>query len=300
MSLLREIQDDAVNSNVKVSDLLRKCKILGYRLGNEDFKKWVEMELNGYSSNQELPKYRMLEVQSKGDFIGVSGRRLINADIPTIFFPKKHHEDMKNSLLMNPIAEIEALINESYKEGNSPREPWNSDFVVLFGKNIYQNYFCVQAWKEICVTQLIGIIDLIKTKILNFVLEIEVINPYAGEAALNSNPIPQEKMSQIFNINISGNVGNLSSGNHNSTIQQEATNTQLHEDFMKLIFDLKESNIEDDIALELEKRIEQLGAVVGTSQYKNSYNEFMGFISNHVTVLGFITPFIPMLTSHLI
>lgn len=38
MSLLREIQNDAVNSDVKVSDLLRKCKILAYRLGNNDFK----------------------------------------------------------------------------------------------------------------------------------------------------------------------------------------------------------------------------------------------------------------------
>ncbi|MEG0179830.1 MAG: hypothetical protein RR654_09790, partial [Oscillospiraceae bacterium] len=47
-----------------------------------------------------------------------------------------------------------------------------------------------------------GIVDIVKTKILNFVLEIEVINPEAGEAKLNSNPIPQEKVSQIFNINI--------------------------------------------------------------------------------------------------
>ena len=45
MSLLREIQNDAVNSKVKVSDLLRKCKILAARLGNDDFKIWIDSEL---------------------------------------------------------------------------------------------------------------------------------------------------------------------------------------------------------------------------------------------------------------
>lgn len=38
MSLLREIQNDAVNSNVKISDLLRKCKILAVRLGSTEFQ----------------------------------------------------------------------------------------------------------------------------------------------------------------------------------------------------------------------------------------------------------------------
>lgn len=64
--------------------------------------------------------------------------------------------------------------------------------------------------------------------------------------------------------------------------------------------DLKQSDIEDNIALEVEKRIEQLGIVVGTSQYKTQYSDLMSFVSNHVTVLGFLAPYIPMLTSFLI
>ncbi|RZG43836.1 AbiTii domain-containing protein, partial [Acinetobacter wuhouensis] len=59
MSLLREIQNDAVNSNVKVSDLLRRCKVLAYRLGNEDFKTWVDSELNGYELLDGIPSYRI-------------------------------------------------------------------------------------------------------------------------------------------------------------------------------------------------------------------------------------------------
>jgi hypothetical protein len=50
MSLLREIQNAAVDKNTDVCTLLRQCKILAARLGNEVFKRWVENELNGYDS----------------------------------------------------------------------------------------------------------------------------------------------------------------------------------------------------------------------------------------------------------
>lgn len=124
-----------------------------------------------------------------------------------------------------------------------------------------------------------------------------MINKDAGDVEINSNPIPQDKVSQIFNINISGNVGNLSSGNSNSNIQQEVTNTQLPEDFINLISDLKHSQIEDELALEVEKRLEQLGTVVGTHEYKTQYSDLMNFASNHVTVLGFLAPYLVMLTN---
>ncbi|MBF0290686.1 MAG: hypothetical protein HQK86_00860 [Nitrospinae bacterium] len=47
MSLLRDIQTAAVAPDTDVATLLRKCKILAVRLGNDDFKAWVDHELNG-------------------------------------------------------------------------------------------------------------------------------------------------------------------------------------------------------------------------------------------------------------
>lgn len=48
MSLLREIQDAAISSDVELAVLLRKCKVLAARLGSNEFKSWVESELSGY------------------------------------------------------------------------------------------------------------------------------------------------------------------------------------------------------------------------------------------------------------
>jgi hypothetical protein len=64
MSLLREIQEAAIDAKLPLATLLRKCKVLGARLGNGDFKEWVENELNGYTSTDDLPEYRVLLVNS--------------------------------------------------------------------------------------------------------------------------------------------------------------------------------------------------------------------------------------------
>lgn len=298
MSLLREIQTDAVDSKCKVSDLLRKCKILAARLGNNDFKIWVDSELNGYELFNDIPSYRIYDnVPSKGHFSGAFGSKLRNADIPSNCFPKKFRKDLTTVSLVAPIAEIESLVKKS-KKGQLLQQPWNSNFVAMFSDKIYENMICVQAWKVVPSTKLEGIIDIVKTKILNFVLEIEAINPEAGEAKLNSNPISQEKVSQIFNINISGNVGNLASGNSNSNIQQSTSNG-IPKEFMELIAKIQDAKDDDnEILQELENKVENLGRNVGTPQYSENYKELMSFLSDHATVVsGLIVPFLPYLSS---
>ncbi|MFL4396276.1 hypothetical protein RJ729_15695 [Acinetobacter pittii] len=296
MSLLREIQDDAVNSNVKVSDLLRKCKILAYRLGNEDFKNWVDLELNGYSSNNLLPDYRKLHVGSKGHFVGSFGSSFSNADMPTAGLPEKLRKQCTTANFNSPIATL-----ESYTIADPDGEltqSWNLAILAKYGSNMYSDLNCIQAWKVIPIASVIGIIDTVKTKILNFVLEIEALNPEAGEAKLNSNPIPQDQVSQVFNFNIAGNVQNIASGNHHSNIRQEVNN-QLPEGFIRLIDELKQSDIDNEIASEAARRIEILGASIGTKEYKTLYGDFMSFASDHISVLSFMAPFIPMLSSYL-
>ena len=92
MSLLREIQYTAIDSNAELTTLLRKCKVLAARLGNAEFKQWVESELSGYNSKEELPDYRVLHVNSKGHFSGLFGSGLRNADIPMFSIPEELRE----------------------------------------------------------------------------------------------------------------------------------------------------------------------------------------------------------------
>ncbi len=73
MSLLRDIQNAAVDPDTDVATLLSKCKILAVRLGSEEFKGWVDHELNGYDRVEDQPEYRILDTESYGHFAGPFG-----------------------------------------------------------------------------------------------------------------------------------------------------------------------------------------------------------------------------------
>lgn len=57
-SLVEELQRDALDSMVSVSDLLRKSLVIATKLNLGEFKTWVEQELNGYADTRQVPEYR--------------------------------------------------------------------------------------------------------------------------------------------------------------------------------------------------------------------------------------------------
>jgi hypothetical protein len=215
MSLLRDIQAAAVDPNTDVATLLRKCKILAVRLGNEKFKKWVDHELNGYNNTEDLPEYRILHTESYGHFSGTFGSGLNNAPIPPSCLPKELRDRVTKSYLTAPISAFASLINT--EDRSNAREQWPADMVAYFGQKIYQGMNCLSAWKVLPYNVLVALVDTIKTRVLNFALEIEGEAPDAGEAPPNAPPLPQEKVSQVFNTYISGNVQNVATGSSHVT-----------------------------------------------------------------------------------
>lgn len=294
MSLLREIQDAAINSNTDLASLLRKCKVLAARLGSEEFKLWVDSELSGYRDVAKLPEYRLLSVTSKGHFSGAFGSGMENADIPIFCLPEETRERMSHAYIMEPVASIEALVSKS--EGGSAQEPWDPDFVAVFGRKIYRDMNCMQAWKVIPVTALIAALDEIRNRILNFVLEIESEDPTAGEASLNSAPVTPEKLHHIFNTYISGSVQNVATGSH-SFEQNAVQNDKNSELFSQLLEALKDVN-QPEITCQLANNIEEMRSTQGTEEFKKNYQHFMSLLADHFQVLGPVfSPFLPALSA---
>lgn len=56
-SLVVQLQTEAMDPNINVSDLLRRAKIVAVKLSRDDISEWIENELNGYSS-KNYPAYR--------------------------------------------------------------------------------------------------------------------------------------------------------------------------------------------------------------------------------------------------
>lgn len=295
MSLLSQIQNAAIDSSIGLPTLLRKCTLLASRLESEELKVWINCELSGYSNNDELPEYRKLKVNSKGHFSGAFGSGLRNADIPLSSVPEQLRESLGSHHLKESVAALEALAQSS---SSNLQVPWNPDLVAYLGENIYQNMNCMQAWKVISTASIIAMVDTVRTRVLNFSLEIEAQNPSAGESALNSNPVPTEKVHQIFNTYITGTVQNLTSGSSNVRQTANYIENDASEIFKKILDAVNCAQLELNITKAIESTILQMQATKGTSSFKQHYQSFIGILADHMQVLGpVVTPFLPALSA---
>jgi hypothetical protein len=200
MSLLREIQDATTAPDFRLADVLRKAKILAARLAHQAFKDWIEKELNGYGTDDELPQYRILtNLGSRGDFFGPFGSGMKNAPIPLLSFPQEFAQTLNKVNVLQNVSAIENTVAQANQSGTSILKAyWSADAVALFGSDIYEHMNCGQAWRDIPTSSFVAILDTVRNRILDFVLEIEAEAPEAGEAEPGTKPIPDPVLTQIF------------------------------------------------------------------------------------------------------
>lgn len=207
MSLIHDIQAAAIAQGSDIPTLLRMCKLLAARISHHEFADWVDRELNGYPSIKELPDYRVVRVDSYGSFIGTFARA-DKLQIPVSVLPKELQEQFRNAYLASSISAYMALLPGD--RSGSVQEPWPVALAVHNASKLTPDMQCVSAWKEIPIGAIARLMDSVKTRVLGFAIDLEREAPNAGELPIGSQPpLSQEKMTQIFNTNITGNVGNV-------------------------------------------------------------------------------------------
>lgn len=260
MTLLQQIRDEAVGKGADLAVILRKCRVLAQRLRNEEFKHWVDCELNGYPSLESVPDYRHLKhCISCGNFISPVGHQLSNAQIPVLKIPEEFRKYLTEMKFPNSIVQLQDDIRQA--NGGVLRYAWPPDLSRVLSNNFYPNFGLLEAWQAVPVSVVTRILDTIRNRVLNFVLDIESENPNAGEAIMSEPPVPPEKVDQIFHTHIYGNVGNIATGSH--TFSQNASVNVLQNDFKSLAEFIKSIGGADEDCRELEQAIEADGQSVG-------------------------------------
>lgn len=254
--LLQKIIDGATSNEVALSEVLRLCLRLGNHLKNEDLVKWVRAELNGYESREDLPDYRVMPTQVLGHFSGSFGSGLKNAPIPKSAIDEDHCDWLFTNHLTDPAAELEQLTQGDKAE--NLKSPWPADIVAYYQrKQIYEHMVLSYAWRILTKATLSGILDTIRTRILEFALQIEEqmdikeSKKPTGKPKLTS---PSEKkVSQIVNNTIYG--GNVAFGNVGDTNQY---NVQIKAgDLPGLKEHLKSIGVTNDLLNSLDEAIKE-------------------------------------------
>jgi hypothetical protein len=188
-----------VNDDVHLATILRRCKILAARLGHEPFKEWVGNELNGYSNSVPLPTYRASrQARIKGNLSGSGQAQASAIDVPFGALPQEAREWATEVSYRQSVAELEDLARgESHLARPLPAD-------LAARTTVYRGWTTLELWQDISRSEIVGVLDQIRNKVLTFVLEIESENPEAGEAAAGSEPVPRDKVNQIFNTYVFG------------------------------------------------------------------------------------------------
>jgi len=251
MDLLEQIQSEAAGSNTDLSSLLRKCRVLAQRVGSEELKSWTLDELEGYSNEELVPAYRVFDgVILTGNYSTKYAPKLKNVQFPRSSMPADLAEKVFNVPFSQGVSQLQALAAKedlalavSQEALKSIKHPQVANHLIL-----------VEATRHIDTTFISGILDTIRTRVLNFSLELD---SYAGESGKPLAELEKEGVSQIFNTQVTGNVQNIAVGHDNTIL---AAHVEAG-DKNSLIAALKELALEEDNILEITDVAENEGAM---------------------------------------
>jgi hypothetical protein len=217
MNLVKDIKQDLINPAMSLTSILRKCRILAQKLQNKDFTKWVISELNGYDEDDSLPSYRVIASRPTGHFSGPWGSEARNFPIPTFNLP----EEVQSRVGELKIHESVSALSDSIDTTDEQiiKFGWPANMIALVSNRILVNMTLIDAWESAPKSSLVGIIESVRNKILEFILEIEEVAPVIDDDLGGAVQIPPERIQQVFVSQIMGNVGNLAIGSH--SVRQE-------------------------------------------------------------------------------
>lgn len=216
MSLLEEIQNDAISSTSDLGALLRKCKLLAARLGSQPLEEWLFWESNGYPNEIEVPNYRIWSLKVRGNFSGPFGSGITNADIPLSCLSPETREKYRNYKCRQSIASMEQLLQGSEQ---SILRVNTGDLALALSENVFENQNCMQAWAEFSVSHIYELFNNVRNRILDFSLAIWKEDPTAGEVKTGVGELLKaSRVTQIFNTTVYGGSANLLGTADNSRI----------------------------------------------------------------------------------
>ena len=245
-----ELQQDALKSDISVTDLLRKAYVVARKLKLSDFEKWIKLELDGYIENENIPEYRNVygSVKAWNPYHGWQ---------PIYFENHEMAEAISNRTNGQRVAEIESLLKNNFENGDSLQMPFSAEQENIICDAIGER---VQITMMTPSTSLIRIIDAVRNIILNWALKLEE-DGVLGENMTFSDDEKDKAESHSYNVNnfyaeVTGSQIQQSSPHSNQKqILKEFSTTNINHFISSLKEKLDEIQVNDDTSKELNAEI---------------------------------------------
>jgi len=229
-SIVIRLQEMASNEDISIKELLRKALIVTSKLNLDDFKDWIENEINGYGKNSEIPEYRSVigEIKAYNPYNGIW--------MPCIW--PNAPEGAYNRKINQRISEIEYNLKSTK---GMLIVPFSSD-----QQSILMKYFESPIPPSLIISRasLVGIIESVRNVILEWSLKLEKEGILGEKMVFSEEEQSRAANNQQIQIeNFYGILGNTIKG----TINQEINFSIKKDDIKSLLsyFQSKEICEED-------------------------------------------------------
>ncbi len=241
MILLDEIIALLSDGKGSLTDALLKTKVLMHKIGHQELAEWVKDELNGYPAGKEVPPYRMLE----GRVLG----RLQNSawiqdrqPLPISHLPEKERKYLSTNEMRESVRVLEEFT------AKPDRHLMHMIAPELYPRlsDAFRNGWVTNAWIQMEPTQLMNTLIEIRSRLLDFALELR------DKMGDTENDADAKQVAQTFDARamfqhtVFGDNATFLIGDHNATIIKNAVKKN---DFNSLATLFKERGmVEEDIA----------------------------------------------------
>ena len=205
VKIIRQIQADILSPQAGMESILLKAKVLAYYLGNDDFKKWVKNELDGYGNN-ELPDYRINNAIVRGTF---SNGAYIHKDRTiAITDVDPGLRDYTSKLCISHGATgLEEMAKQAQLCMRLEGE-WIHLYNIFNAESLRKGHYqLIDAHRPITGAAISQILGTIRSRLQDFILEI------SSNWGMDREPIPVDRIEQIFQFTINNHVEAVSMSN---------------------------------------------------------------------------------------
>ena len=244
---------EGCTSDVPISSLLRKAKLLSHRLKVQGLGKWADEELGGYPEECPIPDYRFYHGDLYIDVQNLAWRatqQLISKPVLDKAIGKKRSDDLMACEARDPIAVIEEI---STGDSGKYAAPFPVEVAAKISPLLNNGYHCTSVYKISTRRQFTGIVDQIRTRLLSHMIELDELVQSKSDAAISSNSEIKKEMEKSFIVNIYG--GSNVVGSESDLIN--SLNVQMPSSAEDLLRTLRELNVPaaevDDLTLAIQE-----------------------------------------------
>ena len=247
MDLLGDIRDDLLDQSSDLTDTLRKTIMLAQEHQSSVLREWVESELNGYPELATVPEYRRVRITLAGTFKGPAGRSIPGVGISAAGLHWRVRDSINNLYIHDSVAALEDSLAHDVHHRNLPVQvvAWLRE-----ANQMEEDMELVEAYQQISRYSIVGILQSIRNRLLDFVLEMQKLEAASNDE--NGDGAETEAARDAINIIIRGDNNSVVAAGGN--IWQEIAPVQ-QGDLDSLVAHLQGHQVPDEDIQELRNAV---------------------------------------------